>query len=268
MTAETIPQDTQRQTPAIEARGISHAYGETPALTEVNLTVRDGDFVALLGPNGGGKTTLLRILMGLLEPDHGEVRLFGRPPDKMRHAIGYVPQDTSHNKDFPISALDVVLMARLGNGSKGWSYSRKDRGLAAEMLDKVGLSALAGKPIGKLSGGERQRVFIARALVNQPRLLFLDEPTSSVDARWQTHLYDLLTELNKETTIILVSHDIGVISRAVKSVACVNQVLHQHDSPEITPEMLEQTYQCPVDLIAHGVPHRVFPAHQEHHPHD
>lgn len=245
---------------AIEAHDISFRYGQHPVLRDVALRIPEGDFAAFIGPNGGGKTTLVKVLLGLLPAEKGSVRLFGKSPAEARGLVGYVPQDTGQNRRFPITALDVVEMGCRAAREEGRPL-RNTRARSLAAMERCGVAEKADRLIGQLSGGERQRVFIARALVNAPRLLFLDEPTSSVDPAWQQAVRDLLRELNEEMTIVMVSHDMGVIARSVKSVVCINQTVHYHPSPEITPKMLEEMYHCPVDLIAHGVPHRVFPPH-------
>ncbi|MBU0986562.1 MAG: ABC transporter ATP-binding protein [Proteobacteria bacterium] len=248
----------------IEVRDVWFSHNAIPVLKAVNLTVRRGDFIALLGPNGGGKTTLIKLMLGLLKPEQGTVRVFGKPPGDAAHRIGYMPQHLSFNQNFPISVLDVVLMGRLRPG-RGWSmYTRKDKIAAQRALERVEMSEQRSWRIGELSGGQRQRVFIARALVDEPEVLFLDEPTASVDTKHQTDLYDILKELNQTVTIVVVSHDIGVISSHVKSVACVNQQVFYHDSAEINEDMLEKAYQCcSVELVAHGLPHRVLQTHKD-----
>jgi zinc transport system ATP-binding protein len=238
-------------------------------LTDVNLRVEKGAFLAMIGPNGGGKTTLLKLMLGLLSPDTGSVRVFGKPPREVSHRIGYVPQDVHINQRFPISALDVVLMGKLRPG-RGWTrHSRRDRIAAQEALEKMEVGAYSRRRIGELSGGQLQRVFVARALITESELLFLDEPTASIDTKGQRGFYQLLKRLNESITIIIVSHDLMVLSGYVKSVACVNQHLHYHDQAEVTGKMLETMYSCsveevcPVELIAHGVPHRVLKAHED-----
>jgi zinc transport system ATP-binding protein len=203
----------------------------------------------------------------LFAPEKGTVRVLGRPPQKVSHRIGYVPQDVHINKNFPVSALDVVLMGNIRPG-RGWSRpSRQDRAAAMEALRLVEMGAFGNQRIGELSGGQKQRVLVARALVTNPELLFLDEPTASIDTKGQGEFYALLKELNKTITIIIVSHDLMVISGYVKSVACVNQRFHYHGHAEITGEMVEMMYHCtaedtcPVELIAHGLPHRVLHEH-------
>jgi len=251
----------------IEIQDLSFSFNGQPVLQDIYLEVKKGDFLAMIGPNGGGKTTLLKIMLGLFAPDRGTVRILGRPPQKASHRIGYVPQDVDINLRFPISALDVALMGNLKPG-KGWSRpSRADRIAAHRALEQLDMGPYCDRRIGELSGGQRQRVFIARALVTQPELLFLDEPTASIDTRGQHEFYKMLKQLNECITIVLVSHDLMVISGYIKSVACVSGSLHYHDHGEITGEMIEQMYHCsvdencPVELIAHGLPHRVLKSH-------
>jgi len=248
----------------IEIKNLNFSYNDQPVLRDVNLTVHQGDYIAMIGPNGGGKTTLLKLMLGLLHADSGEVRIFNKPPQAVSHRIGYVPQDVHINKNFPISALDVVLMGKLKPG-RGWSrHSQQDRQAAIDALDQVGMKKFRDQRIGELSGGQKQRVFVARALVTDPGLLFLDEPTASIDTKGQNEFYALLKELNKTITILIVSHDLMVISGSIKSVICVNRKLHYHGHAELTREMIEMMYDCtadetcPVELIAHGLPHRVL----------
>jgi zinc transport system ATP-binding protein len=247
---------------AIELHNISFFYNNHPILTNVNLTVEEQDFLAIIGPNGSGKTTLLKIVLGLMNPAQGTVRVFGKTPQEASGLLGYVPQDTGFNKDFPISVQDVALMGRLGQRGRERRYTSEDRALARGVLEQVGMWEYRDRPIGKLSGGQRQRVLIARALTVEPKILLMDEPTASVDARFQTDLYGLLKQLNATITIVIVSHDMSVLSGYINSVACLNQTLYHHESGEITEEVLHAAYQCPVDLIAHGgVPHRVLRKH-------
>ena len=251
----------------IDIQNLHFSYNGQPVLIDVNLSVQSGDFIVMIGPNGGGKTTLIKLMLGLLEADSGTIRIFGKPPKGVSHRIGYVPQDVHINRNFPVSVLDVVLMGRLRPGG-GWSRPlREDRVAAREALKLVEMEKFCNHRIGELSGGQKQRVFVARALVTDPNLLFLDEPTASIDTKGQGEFYSLLKDLNKTITIIIVSHDLMVISGYVKSVACVNQRFHYHGQAEITGEMVEMMYHCtaedtcPVELIAHGVPHRVLYKH-------
>ncbi len=251
----------------IEAQNLEFSYQRQQVLRDINLNIQAGDFVAMIGPNGGGKTTLLKLMLGLLKANSGRIQIFGKTPQEASRRIGYVPQDIHINQNFPISAFDVVLMGKLMPG-KGWSrHSKEDRMAALQALGRVGMEKYGYHRIGNLSGGQKQRVFIARALVTDPELLLLDEPTASIDTKGQNDFYALLKELNKKITIIVVSHDLMVISRYVKSVACVNQDLHYHGHAELTGEMIEMMYNCkigetcPVELIAHGLPHRVLHEH-------
>lgn len=249
--------------PAIEVEHLWFAFDERPIVQDVSFRLEQGDFLGILGPNGGGKTTLLKLLLGLLKPDRGTIRILGQEPHDARHRVGYVPQHTDFNISFPISALELAMMGRLSQARIGRRYSREDRSKVEEALKRVGMWEERATPIGHLSGGQRQRVFIARALATDPKILFLDEPTSSVDAEFQVDLYDFLRDLNRSVTIVVITHDIGVISRHVKSVACINRKMIFHGEGQITTEMLNMAYQCPVDLIAHGIPHRVLPKHEE-----
>jgi zinc transport system ATP-binding protein len=247
---------------AIELNKVSFFYDNHPILSDVSMSVAERDFLAIIGPNGSGKTTLLKIILGILNPGEGSVKIFGKAPSEAAGSLGYVPQDTGLNKDFPISVRDVALMGRLGRSGRERRYTSEDRELSEEALKKAGMWEYRDRPIGRLSSGQRQRVLIARALSAEPKILLMDEPTASVDAQFQTHLYDLLKELNSTITIIVVSHDMSVLSGYINSVACLNRTLFYHDSGEITDEMLHSAYQCPVDLIAHGgVPHRVLRKH-------
>jgi zinc transport system ATP-binding protein len=239
-------------------------------LEEINLEVWEGDFIAMIGPNGGGKTTLLKLMLGLLKPERGRIRVMGKPATRVSHHIGYVPQDVHINRSFPITALDVVLMGKLAPGKRWSKNNEQDRRDALEALERIDMAGYAHRRIGELSGGQRQRVFIARALVTRPRLLLLDEPTASIDSKGQTDFFRLLKRLNRDITIIVVSHDLLVISTYVKSVACVNRRLHYHRQAEITGDMLETMYPCtveevcPVELVTHGhLPHRVLQHHKE-----
>jgi zinc transport system ATP-binding protein len=159
--------------------------------------------------------------------------------------------------------MDVALMGRLSRSRMGKRYTEEDREKVRNVLQKVGMWEYRDRPISKLSGGQRQRVFIARALSTNPEILFLDEPTAGVDAEFQTHLYDFLKEINREVTIVVITHDIGVISSYMRSIACLNRHFIFHEGSQITQEMIDMAYQCPVDLIAHGLPHRVLPIHKE-----
>jgi len=235
--------------PVIELNDVSFSYGGPPVLHDITFSVEAGEFVALIGPNGGGKTTLLKLMLGLLKPSRGTVRVFGRHPKKARQHIGYVPQDIHLNLDFPISALEVVLMGMIRPRKRWIGHPENHRQIALSALGRMGVAEYAGIRIGDLSGGERQRVFIARALVTRPKLLLLDEPTASIDTKGQTDFFDLLSELNREITIVVVSHDLLAISNHVKSVACVNRALHYHRQDELSGKITEAPCPCTVEEL-------------------
>lgn len=249
--------------PAVDVSGVSYRKNGSLILDQVSFTVREGDMYAVIGPNGGGKTTLLKIILGLLPASAGTVRIFGEPPAVGRCRAGYVPQFRSFDFRFPITVREMVLSGRLSH-TRGVMrhYRDEDHRVTRSVLEELGLLDLSDRPIRNLSGGEQQRVILGRALVGRPRLLVLDEPTVYVDAPTEVHFFDILEELRRSMTILLVSHDIGVISRHVTRVACLNRTLHTHDTPQITEDMIAATYRCPVDLIAHGMPHRVLGEHQ------
>jgi zinc transport system ATP-binding protein len=247
--------------PIITLSKISAGYQSTLAIEDINLVINELDFIGLIGPNGGGKTTLIKVLLGLIKPQSGEITIFDRPVNEGRKYIGYVPQLLEFDREFPIRVEEVVRMGRLGKRRLLQPYNAKDREIVTRSLAQVGLLELRSRPIGQLSGGERQRVYLARALASEPQILLLDEPTANVDTRVQNSIYELLKQLNEFMTIILVSHDLSAISTYVKTVGCLNRRLFYHHDRLITAEMIQQTYQCPVELIAHGIPHRVFPEH-------
>ena len=255
--------------PVVDIKNVSFSYTDVPVLLDVNLKVQKGDFIAMIGPNGGGKTTLLKMILGLLKPTVGTIYVNGKSAQKSSTCMGYVPQNVHINRNFPITAIDVVLMGKLAPKKRRTAKSSSNYNEAMTALDRLEMAAYAQKKIGDLSGGQRQRVFIARALVTNPSLLLLDEPTASIDTKGQTDFFKLLSRLNKKITILVVSHDLLVISRYVKSVACVNRRLHYHHQAEITGNMLETMYPCtveeacPVELVAHGLPHRVLKKHNE-----
>ena len=237
-------------------------FDGVPALEEVNLSINQHDFLGIIGPNGGGKTTLLKVILGLLKPSRGQVRVFGHTPERGREFVGYVPQYSLFDREFPVNVLNVVLMGRLRHAKRFKRYSEEDKEFAYEALETVEMLDFKDAQIGKLSGGQQQRVFIARALVAEPKLLLLDEPMASVDSPMQTELYELFEKLRQQMAIVLVSHDISAVSIYVDKIACLNRRLFYHNTKELTAEDLEATYRCPVEIIAHGVPHRVLKEHK------
>ncbi|MDD5095055.1 MAG: ABC transporter ATP-binding protein [Dehalococcoidia bacterium] len=246
----------------VKLDNIGVQYNDVPVLEGISFSIERNDFLGIIGPNGGGKTTLLRVILGLAKPTHGTITAFGQPPQKSRSRIGYVPQHNLFDREFPINVWDVVLMGRFANVGLFKRYGEADRLKAEQALREVNMLEYRNRQIGKLSGGEQQRVFIARALVTDPEMLLLDEPTASVDATHQTEFYEILEKLKRKMAIVLVSHDISAVSIYVDKIACLNRQLFHHGSPEIEASVLEATYKCPVQMIAHGeIPHRVLKEH-------
>ena len=250
--------DNLDKTPAVELRGVTVLFRQVVVLERLTLAVEPGEFLAVLGPNGSGKTTLLKTIAGLIRPDQGEVRVFGRPAAALgreRRRIGYLPQAGTLNARFPVSARQVVMMARYAAIGPGRFPRRADEEAVREALARVEALDFAEQPIGRLSGGQRQRVFLARALVNLPDLLILDEPTTAMDTEAEEQLYGTLQELHRVgTTILIVSHDIGVVSTYVDRVACLNRRLVAHGRPEavMSEEVLQEMYGCHSMFFAHG----------------
>ncbi len=243
----------------VSLHDVSFAYDVQPVLQDVNLEVRAGEFMAVLGPNGGGKTTLLKLILGLLVPDKGVVRVFGQEPAQARGRMGYVPQHAVIQPDFPITVREVVLLGRRNGLHPGFFYGGKARCLANKALERVDMLHLADRRMDQLSGGQRQRALVARALAGEPELLVFDEPTANIDPQGKLCLYELLDSLRKDITIILVSHDLIVASVQVTAVAAVNrQLLVGHDN-RLTPEMLALIYgahrhSCPMDGALQDAP--------------
>jgi zinc transport system ATP-binding protein len=237
--------------PAVAIENVSFWYEDAPVLEDISLVIEQGDFLGLVGPNGGGKTTLLRIVLGLLSPQKGRVLVFGKPPREGRQFIGYVPQHQQFDRDFPVSVMDVVLMGRLQTAPAVAGFRREDREAAELACREVEVYDLRKRRLGTLSGGQRQRALIARALAGQPRLLILDEPTANVDTVVQQEIYDLLRKLNEKVTIVLVSHDMGFVTKYVNRVACLNRVLLCHPTAAISGKMIEEMYRGPVHAVQH-----------------
>lgn len=241
----------------LELKSVNYAYDHKIVLKDVTLKIRENDFLGIIGPNGGGKTTLLKIIVGLLQPMSGEI--IARDGDNSR--IGYLPQINQIDKKFPISVLDVVLSGLMSHKNLFGRYTSQNRKKAEALMSRIGIEHLKNKNIGELSGGQLQRVFLCRAIVTDPHLLILDEPDTYVDQNFEGELYEILDQLNKQMAIIIVSHDVGTIFSHMKTIACVNKTLCYHDSNIISPEQLK-AYNCPIDILTHGeVPHRVLKHH-------
>ncbi len=243
---------------ALDIKNLNVSLNGNLVLEDINLTV-DSHFMAIIGPNGGGKSTLLKTILGLIKPQSGEIKILGREQKDALNLIGYLPQKSYFDLSFPISVFDVVLMARYNGLFK--RYQDEDNDAVYEALKAVDMHEYGNRQINELSGGEMQRVFIARALAREPKLLLLDEPTASVDPEMQNSFYQLLSLLKKKMTIVLVTHDVGVASTYVDDIACLNRKLFYHGSPDGSAVGIEAAYNCPIDIIGHGIPHRVFKEH-------
>lgn len=220
--------------PIISIENLSFSYNGETVLDNVNLSINENDFVWIVGPNGGGKTTLLKLILGLQQPAKGTVRVFEQPPDRVRPHIGYMTQHVSLDAQFPVTVTDVVLMGRLGNGGRYGPYRTSDKEAVERALRQVNLYDLRYRPYSALSGGQQRRLLIARALASQPKILLLDEPTANLDIQAEKELFELLKILNHELTIIMVSHDPAFVSDFVKRVVCVNRIVHEHPTSEIS----------------------------------
>jgi len=245
----------------LELTSVTAAYDDLEVLHDVNLAVHDHDFIGIIGPNGGGKTTLLKIILGQLHPVTGTVTYFFDERGNTGDRIGYLPQGQHFDRKFPITVLEVVLSGLLSKRRVFGRFTAADHRKAREWLEWIGMGALSDRNIGDLSGGQIQRVFLCRSVIADPALLLLDEPDTYVDNTFEGDLYRTLTELNKRMAIIMVSHDIGTIASYIKTIACVNRTLHYHPSNLITNEQLA-AYNCPIQIISHGtIPHTVLQKH-------
>jgi zinc transport system ATP-binding protein len=247
-----------RSAPVIEVSNVRFGYERETVLERIDLEIGREDFLAIIGPNGGGKTTLLKIILGLLEPWSGRVE---KRLSRRRGNIGYVPQFASFDKQFPLRVDEVVRMGRLGRRGPILPYDAGDGQAVDAVLDHFHLSAVARENINELSGGQLQRALIARAVISDPEILFLDEPLGSIDAESRGVVLKTLEDLNRKIPVVVVTHDVTQFGGLMKQVACVNRHLYYHPKGEVLPEMLEQVYGCPVEVVAHGVPHRVLGEH-------
>lgn len=246
----------------IEISDVSAGYGNKRVLSNVTLDVWDDDFLGIIGPNGGGKTTLLKVILGMLPIMEGQIRFYDDGDRVPSLRIGYLPQMSLIDKRFPISVREVVSSGLASDKPLFHSFSKEQRERVDEVIELMGLEDFGNRAIGELSGGQLQRVLLGRSIVSRPKLLVLDEPNSYVDKRFESHFYKLLEVINRESAIILVSHDIGTVLSMVKNIACVNETLHYHLGADVSEEWLGDKYACPIELIGHGdLPHRVLKKH-------
>lgn len=249
----------------LEIRDLSVGYDDNPnVLKNVNLDVFQNDFLGIIGPNGGGKTTLLKTILGLVKPINGDISFFLQQQKIDKINIGYLPQINQIDKKFPISVYDVILSGLTIKRGLFSSYTKRQKDRVGEVAGQMGLEKLIDRPIGALSGGQLQRALLGRAIIDGPDLLVLDEPNSYVDKRFETDFYKILEDINKDTAIVLVSHDVGTVVSLVKNIACVNEGLHYHSGADVTSEWLQESYSsCPIEIVGHGdFPHRVLEKHE------
>jgi zinc transport system ATP-binding protein len=243
----------------LEMRSLTAAYDTNVVLEDINFTVNENDFIGVIGPNGGGKTTLLKVILGLIKPAKGKIEFNSSIING--NSIGYLPQISTGDANYPVTVSDVVLSGMMIRKKILSRMSAADKKRTREIIEELGLSGLDHASLAELSGGQLQRVFLGRAIIGNPRLLLLDEPGNFVDSTFEKDFYEKLKDLNRRMAILMVSHDIGMISSHVKSYACVNRMLHYHPSSEISNEQL-LAYGCPIQLITHGdVPHTVLKSH-------
>lgn len=248
--------------PIIQLNNISAAYDDKIVLQDVNLTIYEHDFLGIIGPNGGGKTTLIQLILGLKNSNKGSILFYHNGKPVQQITMGYLPQYSNIDRKFPISVEEVVFSG-LNSQKKLFSrFTNKHRKMVDNTLQRMQLNNLRKRAIGELSGGQLQRVLLARAIVSHPEVLVLDEPNTYIDRRFQAQMYQMLDNLNNDCAIIIVSHDVGTILQNVKNIACVNQHLHYHAGTELPMEELESHFGCPIEQIGHGnMPHRVLKSH-------
>lgn len=255
--------------PIIEIKNLSAGYDGRTVLHDVNLSIYERDFLGIIGPNGGGKTTLIKCILGLLKPTGGEIIFHTSEKASTKTTstfLGYLPQYNSIDRKFPISVEEVILSGLSIQKSLTSRFTPEQKEKGKQIIARMGLEGLESRSIGQLSGGQLQRALLGRAIISDPAVLILDEPSTYIDKRFEARLYELLAEINKECAIILVSHDIGTVLQQVKSIACVNETLDYHPDTGVTTEWLERNFNCPIELLGHGtLPHRVLREHNHHH---
>ncbi len=244
--------------PIIEIEGLSAGYNGHTVLHDINLNIYERDFLGIIGPNGGGKTTLIKCILGLLQPTKGTII-------KNCSSIGYLPQYNMIDKKFPISVKEVILSGLSSQKSLLKRFSQQQHLKVNEVVDRMGLNGLEDRAIGELSGGQLQRALLGRAIISDPAMVILDEPSTYIDKQFEARLYQLLADLNHTCAIVLVSHDIGTVLQQVKSIACINETIDYHPANEVDGEWLEKNFNCPIELLGHGsLPHRILADHHHH----
>ena len=247
----------------IQTNGLCAAYDGKTVLSQVDLTVYERDFLGVIGPNGGGKTTLIKCILGLHKPSKGAICFYKDGKEVPEITMGYLPQYNNIDRKFPISVYKVVLSGLSKQKPLLSRYTTKHHEQARRIIARMGLEGLENRAIGELSGGQLQRALLGRALVSNPEVVILDEPNTYIDKRFEAKLYSLLEEINRERAIILVSHDIGTVLKNVKTIACVNETVHYHPHTEVPTEWLEEHFGCPIEMLGHGTfPHRVLKCHE------
>lgn len=261
----------------IEIKNLSAGYDNRTVLHDINLTIYERDFLGIIGPNGGGKTTLIKCILGLLKPTAGEILYHTDSPSpevagsqclplNTRLSMGYLPQYSSIDRKFPITVEEVILSGLSSQKPLASRFNTRHREKARHVIARMGLEGMEQRAIGALSGGQLQRALLGRAIISDPQVVILDEPSTYIDKRFEARLYELLTEINEECAIILVSHDIGTVLQQVKSIACVNETLDYHPDTGVTEEWLERNFNCPIELLGHGtLPHRILGEHKHAH---
>jgi zinc transport system ATP-binding protein len=235
----------------IDIDNVSFNYGAVPVLEDISLKIYEDEFIGIIGPNASGKSTLLKLILGLIQPDKGSIHKFNHDGNDVHNYIGYVPQHVTFSRDFPVTVSEVVMMGHVTAKSKLFRYSKNEISTAKQAMQALEIDDIANRQVGALSGGQLQRVLIARALVCQPEILLLDEPTSNVDMRVEEDIFALLKNYSEHMTIIVVSHDIAFISGYVDRVACLNRTLVCHNTESISGKMIEELYDAPVKMIHH-----------------
>ncbi|MBR2961557.1 MAG: ATP-binding cassette domain-containing protein [Alistipes sp.] len=245
----------------VSLEGVSVRYDDCTAIENASLDIFDNDFIGIIGPNGGGKTSLIKAILGSVSYE-GRIEIAPSLFRNGQRLIGYMPQQSIFDRTFPITVADVVMSGLQSERGFWHRYGSNERQRAAELMQRTGIDAIANRQIGEISGGQMQRALLCRAIIAEPRLLIMDEPTTYVDNQFEGELYAMLEQLSAKMAIVMVSHDVGTISSHVKSIVCVNRTVHRHDSNVITQEQLDN-YNCPIQIVTHGhVAHTVLRHHE------